>query len=55
MWAGVRLAAPATSDLPDIAQLAVQVALGGALYGIAMLLFGRERVMELLELRRARG
>ena len=54
MWAGVRLAAPATGDLPAIGQLAVQVALGGALYGTAMLVFARERVMELVELRQAR-
>lgn len=55
MWAGVRLAAPAMPDLPVIVELGSQVALGGAIYGGVMLLIARDRVVELVELRRARG
>ena len=55
MWAGVRASMPLVADLPAILQLSVQVPLGGALYGGVLLLVARDRVTELLELRRARG
>ncbi|GAB5349813.1 lipopolysaccharide biosynthesis protein [Alteriqipengyuania sp. 357] len=55
MWASVRVIAPFTGDFPTIVQLAAQVALGGIVYCAVMLLIGRDRVLELLELRQARG
>ncbi|MEZ5681704.1 MAG: lipopolysaccharide biosynthesis protein [Erythrobacter sp.] len=54
MYAGVRALTPMVEVPSPLLKLAILVAAGGAIYAAAMLLFGRERVGELLDLARSR-
>ena len=54
MYIGVRFAAPLVEVPSPLLRLTLLVAIGGAIYATAMLLFGRERIGELLDLARSR-
>jgi O-antigen/teichoic acid export membrane protein len=51
----VRLADLALPPLPSLARLALLVSVGGAVYGLLLAAFARERLFELLALARRRG
>lgn len=55
MFGAVRIADAWLPVLPDVVHLAALVATGGAVYGLLLLGFARERLFELLDLARRRG
>lgn len=54
MFLGVRLCDHLLPAMPTLARLAVLVAAGGAIYGLWLLVFARDRINELFELARGR-
>ena len=55
MFLGVRGLDTLVAALPSFARLTILVAAGGAIYGLWLLLFARERLAELFDLARRRG
>lgn len=55
MFIGVRLISTLLPPLPSIIELAALVAVGGAIYAGCLLVFARERLMEVLDLAQRRG
>ncbi|KPL69521.1 capsule biosynthesis protein CapK [Erythrobacter sp. SG61-1L] len=55
MFAGVKLLDSMLPAMPVLARLATLVAAGGAIYGLWLLAFARDRIAELLALARRRG
>ncbi len=55
MFVGVKLSDAVLPAMPVLARLAALVATGGAIYGLCLMLFARDRIREVLALARRRG